>query len=244
MTKEFQMKPYQISLTALLMAMFLSSTANAHFPWLVIGNDPGRVQIYVSESAAPDKPEFLKNLVGVPVQQITAAGDTKELSTAVGETSLIATPLGNTASAFVLAGAGRVLPFHGKNTLMNSCGKTYCPSANGKWNTIDSSNHVELDIVPRVDGDKLTLQVLWHGKPAVDAELSLKGPIFSNEVIAGQVSRVTAELNDKGEFSFTLPKSGLLSIRASYTEQTKGELDGKEYVRVRNNSTLALNLSN
>ncbi|MFK7779042.1 MAG: DUF4198 domain-containing protein [Gimesia sp.] len=242
------MSPYRMTLMLLSMILTVPSVANAHFPWLLVKNDQqgsSQVHLYLSESAAPDKPEYLKSLTGIPVFQIMENSTPLELKTTKGKDSLIATPIshGNNPSAFVLSRTGRVMSRYGKDSLMKSYAKTY--SMKGDWNKVDSSQQLALDVVARRDGKNLTLKVLWNGIPASteNTELTIKGPVFRDEITAGEVSRIVAKVNDKGEFTLPLPKEGTLSIRASYNEPAEGEHEGKKYNNIRHNSTLALQLS-
>ena len=89
-----------------------------------------------------------------------------------------------------------------------------------------------LDIVPNREGDRLTLTVLWDGKPLPGAEV----------VVQGGTTYEEGETDADGRFACEAGDPDLYSIRAKHVEAKPGERDGKTFGSVRHYATLTLEL--
>ena len=96
---------------------------------------------------------------------------------------------------------------------------------------LGATKQLRLDIVPVVEGKKLTVNVTWEGQPVAGAEVVVKG---------GGVGGDKLKTDDKGQVSVDLDIPGLLEIRARHVEAKAGKLAEKEYSEVRHYCTVTL----
>lgn len=89
------------------------------------------------------------------------------------------------------------------------------------FNTGGASDELKLDIVPRVDGGRLNITVLWDGKPLADAPVSL---------ISGDAEAVEKKTDQDGRARFEPTATGTIGILANRTDrELVGTFDGKQY---------------
>lgn len=90
-----------------------------------------------------------------------------------------------------------------------------------------------LDIVPHDEEDAMQLTVLWQGKPAAGATLSIRGPAgFKANLPTDAAGRVRFEAKEKGQYIF----------RTNVEEKKEGTDDGEAYQLIRHHGTLIMNL--
>lgn len=227
-------------IVALLLAslVWLSATpAQAHFLWLwQTKTESGTpvIQAHFSEAADDPEPELLKRLDGLQVWHRPAAGDVHALSVKPTPEAFEITLPANLDAAhpgvviteknFGVTGRGDV------KFLLQYYAKLY-PGSIGDAAKLGATKQLRLDIVPVIDGKKLTLHVTWEGKPVADSEVVVKGPGLKGDKI---------KTDTQGLVSCDLADAGLLEIRARHIEAKSGKQDDKDYTEVRHYCTVTL----
>lgn len=208
-----------------------STAAFAHFPFLHLKTEGGtpELHVYFAESAEPDDPSLLDRLAGADVWEVRGDGTTEPLTVKKGESSL-ETPVAKAGpAAFALQKDYGVLSRNGESFSLVYYAKTFAgPEA---WE-ISPGERSRLDLVPRRDGEQLTLTVLWNGKPLADAEVTVQGGVDFEE----------GKTDAEGRFTCKTTGRELYSIRAKHVEAAAGEKDGKKFDATRHYATLTLDL--
>lgn len=92
-----------------------------------------------------------------------------------------------------------------------------------------------VEVIGRLNGAELEIEVLHEGKPAAMAELTI-----SQE---GGAEDIELDTDEAGKAKVTLENSGLVGVRAMVREDKAGEHDGTAYTLVRHYSTLTFPFS-
>jgi len=97
---------------------------------------------------------------------------------------------------------------------------------------LERCERLPLEIEPVPEARKLTLRVLWQGKPLEGAEV----------VVLGLEGKESEGKTDKdGLFALEkMPSGRLVGIRARHEEKKQGELEGKKYQSIRHYATLTV----
>ena len=99
---------------------------------------------------------------------------------------------------------------------------------------IAKADHLKLDLVPALEGDKLQVQAFFNGKPAPNRQLYVRGP-------GG--FKLNTRLDDEGRATVEWKQPGQYFMRTYVDEADKsGTDDGKEYSLVRHHVSLTLDL--
>jgi len=94
------------------------------------------------------------------------------------------------------------------------------------------SEQLALDLVPRITGDQLSVQLLFRGKPAADSEIVIIDPAGEHHQIRG---------DGEGRVSLTAKEAGRYAIQGTYIEPTPdGQRDGKKFAKTWHTCTLTL----
>ena len=221
----------------LLAAAFLLHApqwAQAHFLWIVAGNQSpdGKVHVYFGEAAEPDEPGLLKRVEKAQVFQV-ANGKLTEVPVKIGADSLEGTAAAVGPAAYVLSFPYGTLTRGDDTFLLQYHAKCYSGDQPMLWTPVGDAKALPLEVTPRIDGQETHLQVTWKGEPLADAEVTIESE--GQENIKGQTDK-------QGIYTATLPLGKLYSIRAKHVEKASGMHDGQEYKEIRHYSTLALKL--
>lgn len=224
-------------LTAALLAAvaMMPSAAQAHFMWLSASADGTKLNLYFSEEAEADDPALLKYTAGVTVHKLTANGkpEVVKLKATDDARSVSLKPGVARKSLFVLKHDFGVISRGGNTFLLRYYAKTGPRAGSEVWSRIHSGKQLALDLVPAVSGKKVTVKVLWQGKPVAGAEV---------KVAAGGMDDIEATTDKAGQITFKIGEPGTYSIRAKLVEKKSGESKGKKYDTIRHYSTLALRI--
>lgn len=226
-----------LCLATILGAQLLASPARAHFLWLVRGADAGqpRLNLYFGELAEPDDPDLLDRVASATAWQLRQGHAARQLGFTKASDALTA-PLGedSSSSLFVLAHDLGVIERGGEAFLLKYYAKTGPALGDPAWEKIECGKHLALDLVPRRDGNRLQLSVLWQGQPVAGAEVKAQGP---------GVDEFEATTDDRGQAALVLGKPGTYSIRARYLEPQGGQSNDRSYASTRHYVTLALQVN-
>jgi N-acetylneuraminic acid mutarotase len=206
----------------------LSAPARAHFPWLEI-DDQGRAVMFFGESIHDRAYNLPKAVAGAEV--VAHAGDDEPAAVdleAVEEDELIgrrsAKPLaeGAVLEATVPYGLyhGMLLTYYCKHLPGDD------PSA---WPQHGKLDALKLDAVPSLGDDGPQLTITWKGKPLEGASINVTD---SN----GDSQEATTDRD--GVARLTKIAKGQVGAVINFTEETKGEFDGKPYTSAGHFGTL------
>lgn len=221
----------QVSFTFLVLLTF-SLPAQAHFIWIVpsTGETGGHgARIVFSEGPEPDRAELLKRITQTRVFAHSKGGKPQKVTYRLkGDAFTLSVP-GKAAHVLEASCIYGVLARRGVDPFLL---RYYAKSAVGKGGTAllqTRAAKLDLDIVlPEKAGGKA--QVLWKGKPAAGAEVTIDPP-------GVRKSKVTTDA--RGFFSLPAgAKKGLYAIRARHISRETGKKDGGTYKQARNYCTL------
>ena len=218
----------------LAVALLFSSSANAHFVWVVKSGD--KVQLHFSESAESSEPELLKNVASAKVwaQFAGSRGGSKavEVPLTLAAESLSG-DLDKKATAVVVSHEYGVVNKGEATFLLKYLAKQHLSPLAGQWEAVNDAERMPLEVTPSWSGRKLKLTVTFNGQPASDLEVKAAG--------CGLDETLTTDAQGNVECSPTA--DGTLSVRAKHVAETTGELNGEKYDSVRIYSTLTLPLT-
>jgi N-acetylneuraminic acid mutarotase len=214
----------------------MTCAARAHFIWVVTepAEQPTTVRLYFGEVAGPDDPELLDRVTGAEAWIIGGRrSEPKPLTFKKDGDALVAEiPAGTAAAPVVLRHTYGVISRGEEPFLLKYYGKGLPSALPGSWTAIDDREKLPLEIVPRLDGGSVAVEVRWQGAPVKSATVTVHGP--------GLDEAIEGETDEHGVVSCALKSAGLYSIRARMIDKTPGEHDGKTYAEVRHYSTLSL----
>ena len=95
------------------------------------------------------------------------------------------------------------------------------------------AEHMKLDLVPNVDGNDLTVRLLWKGKPIAASTVHIRGP---------KGLRATQKTDEAGAVRLTIPDAGEYRFRAGFEVKRPGRDGDDEYSSIRHNATLILSV--
>lgn len=224
---------WAVSVAALL---WLVSSANAHFVWLITQSDANGKQtphVLFGEGTEPGEAELLDKVAQTkawlqrPGAKPQALSLTKQVSDELGSWTSDVDAAG--AVLFATCDYG-VLDKGGKTFLL----QYYAKQLNAQPELLKSLARVDqlpLDIVPSLAKDECQLVVLWQGQPVADAEVTISPPIEKS---------FKAKTDSEGKVSFKLSGKGDYAIRAKHVINEAGEREGKKYPSQTHYSTLVL----
>lgn len=218
----------------LALGLIFSSSANAHFVWVVKAGD--KVQLQFSESAESSEPELLKNIASAKVWA-QVAGDR-------GGSKAVEIPLTLTAESLsgdVAAGATSIVVSHdygvvskGEATfLLKYLAKQHLSPLSGQWEAVNDAERMPLEVTPSWSGRNLRLSVTFNGQPASGLEVKAAGCGIDE----------TLTTDDQGMVECIPMSDGVLSVRSKHVAAISGELNGEQYDSIRTYSTLTLPLA-
>ncbi len=221
---------------AVLLACACSTSAYAHFPWLVPQpeqGEPTSLQIYFAEDASPDDPKLLERLKGLQVWRMEAGKQPVELpTTATAEELSVSIPKGSAADAVYFCKHDLGVMTRGGETFRLMYGAKTGPTA-GKsaWQKVETAKELKLDVVPSLVNGKLQVRVLFEGKPVAKAEVKTLGP---------GANAFDGATDENGTVTIETDAAGICSLRAKHVDATGGEVDGKKFDSTRYYTTVAL----
>lgn len=222
------------------LALFATAPARAHFVWVDLkesADGQPQAQLYLSELPEPGEPHliakvaqskaWIRNLEGSSELKFAPAAD-KDLAALV-----VACPKQSASSLEVICDYG-VYSRGPAGVLLNY----YAKRLSGDWakhgDKLARAERLTLDIVPNVDGDELSLLVLYSGKPVADAELVVVDP-------AGELHDLKTDSQGRGTIKTTA--AGRYAIRSGHIEADRsGTREGKKYSQTWHYCTLTLDM--
>ncbi len=225
-----------------LNVLVLLQPAAAHYLWVQIDakdGEHGTVNLYFEEGPRAGDGQYLDPFVERGKYWLRTPETAKPAEIELSE---IKKDGKRWLSAKLSADAPRGVDSYGKwgvyrygqtDVLLHYYARTIEAANADQLKSLSRAEQLQLDIVPRIVGDDLQLQVLWQGKAAAGKTVYVRG--------AGVSDNLTTD--DKGIAQFTPSKKGTYLIRTFVEEADRsGTDDGKEYQKVRHNASLTLQL--
>ncbi|MBL9124576.1 MAG: DUF3386 family protein [Planctomycetaceae bacterium] len=212
-----------------------TSQAAAHFVWVeIVPTEKGpTAQVYFSETPEAGSPELVGKIAHAKAWVRGIGAESKPLELNVEkheETGALVAKLEQGAPLSLEADVEYGVFKRGETALLVHYYAKHLAGRNvADFAAIGRATELPLDIVPRVEGDKLRLTVSWQGKPAAGAELIVLDA-------AGEEQKLTT--NEQGEGEVAL-KPGQQAVRARLVDtQNQGEKNGQAYTQAWHIATL------
>lgn len=208
-------------------------TVCAHFLFIRIGpaGEAGQAaEVYFSEQAEAGDPKFVTKVAGTKLWAQTDPGSFKPLEVREGVDRLRAPLPGSETLSVVGACEYGVLARPKEVPFL----LRYYPKAiagdPGKLNRMTAREEIPLEIMGKLEGDKIHLVLLKQGKP-------VPGVVF--HAVDADLTESEATAGPDGTAVWTPPAPGPYSIYARDTTKRLGEIGGKSYEEIREFATLA-----
>jgi hypothetical protein len=104
--------------------------------------------------------------------------------------------------------------------LLHYYSKTVDVSTAVEMNMIARSDKLTFDVAPSIDGDTVTCQATWKGKPAPNCKINIRGPKKFN---------VNLTSDEGGRVTFTAKDKGVYRVSTKFEENESGTQDDKKY---------------
>lgn len=233
------MKRIVTAALAATLAMCLAPPAGAHFVWLSIEpSAAGRreAHLWFSETAEPGSAELLNRL------------DKAHVLVGEGGTSPVEVPLENRVDGEVGEKIARLAA--SANLALAECdyglfkrgeramhlvyfAKALALTDPQQLDAYAKAADRPLEVVAHREGDQIAFAVLWQGKPAAGAEISL--------AYGAELEPRDLKADDQGIVRAPAGE-GRYAVRAGWSDAKPGEIDGQRYDETRYYSTLTLAL--
>jgi hypothetical protein len=217
-----------------------SSPAGAHFVWVDLkqsADGQPQAQLYLSELPEPGEPHliakvaqskaWIRGLESSVELKFAPAAD-KDLAALVA-----ACPKQSAASLEAICDYG-VYSRGPVGVLLNYYAKRLIGDWTNHADKLARAERLALDIVPGVDGDELSLVVLYNGKPVADGELVIVDPTGESH---------DSKTDSQGRGTIRATAAGRYAIRSGYVEADRsGTREGKKYAQTWHYCTLTLDV--
>lgn len=217
-------------LGVLIIGLFASSLAQAHFPFILPDESGARVKVVFSDSLAPDPAVKIEKLDATKLF-LREAGATKDtpLEWKKGESCLEAKSPGSSnrtvfgVTEYGVLQKGDAKPFR----------LVYYPKAViGDPVAKAVGDPLKVEIVAAGQAGKMRFQVLAGGKPAAEIETTIIGSDDKKHMAA----------TDKEGFTPAFEGKGRIGVYARVSEAKSGEFAGKKYEEIRSYATLVVDV--
>jgi len=226
-----------LSLALLCVLSLVPQSTWAHFVWMISekAGEGTEVKVFFSEGPEPDAAKLLTKIASTKV--VCRVTGKEALPVSLREQSQ-----GETGSLNGTAPVQKPVSFEGvceygvlekgaAPFLLKYYSRTIAADSAESFEKL-AKGTLDLDIVPRRDGDQLELTVLWQGKPVEGAQVMVSVAKGADEEL---------KTDAKGAVRTKLA-AGLYSIRARHTEAKAGTLGDKKYNEAKYYSTLTFEL--
>jgi hypothetical protein len=220
-------------------AWALAAPARAHFIWLDIAASSGgerQARLYFSEEPAPGERHLVGKVAHAKVWARSANGkacDVKLASAAGDEPDALVGTCPASPACSLEGTCDYGVYERGPGVLL----QYYAKRLAGDWakhRELTRAERLKFDLVPRVDADKLKVQVLYDGKPAATSEV-----VFIDS--AGEHHELKTDTSGRAEIAASV---GRWAVRAAHIEADRsGERDGKKFAQTWHYATLVLDVA-
>ncbi len=214
--------------------------AEAHFLWVTIDRDaePAAVNVVFEHGLKPGGGQYIPHFVARGKTWLRDGGGTRELpveDTRKDGLRWLSADLDATAPFQVASyGLFGVYRYGETDVQLHYYAKHIEAAGAAELEKFARSEQLDLDIVPALGDDgSITLTVLWRGSP-----------LAGSRVTVGGASRFDRKTGPDGTVSFRPDASVMHTVLARFEDPTPGTdpVDGKDYVKIRHQSTLTIHL--
>ncbi|MBT4864120.1 MAG: hypothetical protein HON53_03230 [Planctomycetaceae bacterium] len=207
----------------------LLSVASAHYLWITIDKktgENGTTNIYFEGGPGPGDGHYLDPFIERGTTWIRTIDTPKSAVLKVTETKK---PGKRWLSAELPVAAPRVIDSYamwgvytyGKTeVLLHYYSKNVDVSTAAEMNKIARSDKLTFDVAPSIDGETVTCQATWKGKPAPNCKINIRGPKKFN---------VNLSTDEGGRITFTAKDKGVYRVSTKFEENESGTQDDKKY---------------
>ena len=229
---------------AVVAAMLLSSSASAHYLWVVIDSqdgDAGRAHIYFEGGPGPGDGHYLDPFVKDGVTWIRTLDKPNPQKLAMEERTekdkrwLTAALPADGPRSIDSYGKFGVYRYGKTDVLLHYYARQLQVTDHDHLHDLGRAEQLALDIVPHDLAEGLELTVLWQGKPAVAAPIYVRGP---------KGFKTTLKTDAKGRALLKTPADakGRCLLRTMVEQDMAGEDNGQSYSKIRHQATQILTL--
>jgi hypothetical protein len=223
-------------LPTLLLLTTFTSTASAHFVWLVPKkSDDGQsvVHVYFGEDGTDESVEHLNYVKDIALHRVVGKAEPIKLPVMVNDNG-VAASIDFTDGAIVIAERDLGIFDRGDAVFRLQYYAKAGPALTDKaWRSAETADNLRLDMVPSVKNGKVRVTVFFDQQPVAGAQVVASRPGMDN---------FEGETNEKGVVTFKVAEAGLHSLRARHVDKTSGTLDGREYPETRHYVTAAVRI--
>jgi len=227
----------------LLCALLMSATtATSHYLWLKIDSSAsgdGVANVYFEESPAPRDGRYLDpfleqgkcwiRTVANPEPDKLQLTETK----AEGKRWLVADLPASAPRSVSCYGKWGVYRYGNSDILLHYYARTMQLDDHEDLHELARAEHMDLDIVLHEFDGMLEARVLWHGKPAADRPMYIRGP---------KKFRKNVKTDAKGYVRFEPEEPGVYLLR-TFVELDESGMEGeKAYESIRHHATMAIDI--
>lgn len=224
------------ALPILLMFAIPTSTASAHFVWLVpetSDTGPSRVHVYFGEDGTDNSTDYLARVTGIQLKQVIGRRPPVDVKVAFSDEG-ITPPIDLDSGAIVIARHDHGIFDRGDSVFrLKYYAKAGPDLTHSAWQSAKTEDDLRLDLVPNLRAGRVQVAVTLDGKPLAAAQVVATRPGMDD---------FHGETDAAGTVRFPVVEAGLHSIRARYVEKKSGELDGRSYPETRHYVTAAVTI--
>ena len=231
-------------LAFVLLLTFCAASSQAHYLWVTVEKTaagPAAVKIYFEEGPGPGDghyldPIFMSNKTWVrtveqPEPKTIAVEDIRVEDK--NQRWLLATVTPAAPRSIDVYGKFGVYRYGKTDVLLHYYARTLDITAHDDLHELDRAEKTPLDIVPHDFGSQMTLTVRWHGEPASDRMIYIRGP---------KGFRKNMKTDENGQVEFKIEGQGRFTFRTNVEEDKQGQDGGKSYALIRHHATLVMRL--
>jgi len=224
-------------LLAAAFALVAASAAGAHHIWIVPENAAKpNARVIFSDTLMPDEAALLQKIGHAKLWLRDHTGKDAPLQWDIDDDSYALEVPGKGSRTI---GASCIYGVHGwdhrtQKTVDPYLLTYYAKTILGEDSAPKPWDKLALEIIPKISGNEVRLQVVFQGKPVPKAEMRVQVP--------GD-KRMDLQTDAQGVVVFPVKKTGKYGFQTRHVEQKPGEYNGKKYVEIRHHSTLVLDLA-
>ena len=221
---------------ALLLALVCTTSARAHFVYIVPDASGQEVQVVFSEVPVVDEKVAVEKIAGTQLTAIDGAGKQTRLTTGKFDHFLSAKLPGS--QTVLLSGVTQYGVANSKHTGNVPVHIKYFSKAVlgdlSRASNLRLNSQVTLEIVPVLQNGKLHFVALSGGKPVADADCVVKAPGDEK----GERTKTDAQGKVPGQFE----KPGRYGVWVRFVDLSPGDLQGTPYDKTHTYATLVVDL--
>jgi len=222
---------------AFAIGMIVTTTASAHFVYILPSADRAKIQVVFSDFLEPDTKVSIDKIAATTLVTIDQNGKQSPLKWTKGDYALLADLPAK--DVLVIGGITDYGFIQSKHTQNKPVWLKYYPKVilgdPVAAEKIRMGAKTPLEIVATVRDGKLGFQALLNGKALGGAEFGILAPG------AEKSEKTTTEAD--GTIKARFDKPGRYGVRVAHFEKITGQLDGKKYEEIRHYATLVVDLT-